>query len=75
MTLESLLMLLIYVVVIVGIFCVAGWGAIKIIDKLVPPDWQQAAKALVGFVMLLVLLFILVDLARSGGVPRLPLRS
>jgi hypothetical protein len=74
MSIESLLLLVIYVVVVIGLICLAGWGARYLINNFFPEPMRMIALGIVGVILLIVLLFVLVHLVQGGGPPALRLK-
>jgi len=73
MTLEGLIYLLLWVIVIVVLLCAAGWGAKWIIGNFLPAPAQMPALAIVGVILLIVLLLLCLQLIQ-GGAPTLRLK-
>jgi len=75
MSVESLLYLLIYVIVIIGLMCLVGWGARWIIQNFLPEPFRMIAMAIVGAILLIVLLLLLIHFVQGGGAPAFRLRN
>lgn len=73
MSLEGLLWLLLYVVIIVAFFALVVWGADKIIARYFSPEWAKGARLVVGVILLLMVLLLAIQ-ALQGNLPLPQLR-
>jgi uncharacterized membrane protein YeaQ/YmgE (transglycosylase-associated protein family) len=73
MTVESLLYLLIYVIVVIGLMCLVGWGARWIIQNFLPEQFRTIAMGIVGALLLILLLLLIIHFVQ-GGAPSIRLR-